>query len=199
MQIKNERLATWLKKALRESHADEIEYHNSVVQDLSSRFTKTQQKLDTLYDEKIEGNISPEFYERKFVQYSNELEEITNALQRHKNANVSYVELGSSILDLTQRAREIYEKASPEKRRKLLSIVFGDLKLKNKTLAPGYNKAFVFIRERVNKLNQEEFTLEPTASSNKAVILESAQNSQDWLPDLDSNQDTQIQSLRSYH
>ena len=187
LTIKNERLAAWLKKALQESHADEVAYHNGALQELNGRFTKAQQKIDMLYDEKLEGKISQEFYEKKFAQYSQELDEIIAATQRHKNANISYVELGSSILDLTQRAREIYAKASPERKRKLLGIVFSELKLRDKVLLPEYNAAFAFIRERVNKLNEEEFTLEPKITGDKAVILESAQNSQDWLPDRDSN------------
>jgi site-specific DNA recombinase len=185
LHIKNDRLAAWLKKALQESHVDEMEYHNSAIQELNGRFTKQMQKVDTLYDEKLEGNITPEFYERKFAQYSQELDDVTNALQRHKNANLSYIELGASILDLTQRAREIYAYASPEKKRKLLSIVFAGLRLKDKTLVPDYNKAFQFIRERVEVINTEDSTYERLPSSKEAVILESAQNFEPWLRGLD--------------
>jgi len=49
----------------------------------------------------------------------------------------------------------------------------------------GYNKAFAFIRERVNMLNSEEFTPELTPSSNTAVILDSEKNSQIWLAFID--------------
>ncbi len=182
LQIKNERLAGWIQKALKESHADEVQYHTSALSELNSRLTRTQQKVDVLYDEKLDGKITPEFYEKKFVQYSQELEEVIASIKRHKDANISYIELGSSILDLTQRARELYEKkASPEKKRKLLSLVFAGLKLKDKIITPVYNKAFQFIIERVNTINSEEITLEPKTSSNKAVILESGVNSEDLL------------------
>lgn len=159
-------------------------YHNNALGELNSRLARTQQRVDTLYDEKIDGMITQEFYEKKFAQYSVELDEIISSIQRHKNANVSYIELGSSILDLTQRARELYkEKATPEQKRKLLGIVFAELQLKDKIVTPVYNKAFQFIVERVNTLNSEEFTLEPKISSNKAVILESDLNSETWLGD----------------
>ena len=191
LHIKNERLAQWIQKALKESHADEMEYHNTALAELNSRLTRTQQKVDMLYDEKLEGKISADFYEKKLAQYSQELEEIIASIQRHKDANISYIELGSSILDLTQRARALYEeKASPEKKRKLISLVFAELQLKDKVVTPVFNKAFQFIIERVNTLNSEETTLEPKTSSNKAVVLESDQNSQDWLGDRDSNPDT---------
>ena len=199
LAIKNERLADWLKKALQESHADEVAYHNSALQELNGRLTKTQQKIDMLYDEKLEGKISQEFYEKKFAQYSQELDEIIAATQRHKNANISYIELGSSILDLTQRAREIYAKASPEKKRKLLGIVFAGLKLRDKALIPEYNAAFSFIRERVNAINSKEITLERLPSSKQAVILESSKNTDFLLRVRDSNPNTILQRDVSYH
>lgn len=200
LRIQNERLAEWLKKALKESHADEVRYHNAALADLSSRLARTQQRVDTLYDEKIDGNITPEFYDKKFTQYSKELDEITASIERHKNANVSYVELGSAIIDLTQRAEELYKnKATPEQKRKLLNIVFGKLLLKDKVVTPVYNKAFEFLAERVNTLNSEEFTLEPKITSDKAVTLESELNSEDWLPGRDSNPGDKCQKLASYH
>ena len=188
LKISNQRLAEWLKKALKESHAEEVKYHNAALADLSSRLARTQQRVDTLYDEKIDGNITPGFYNKKFTQYTEELDEITASIERHKNANVSYVELGSAIIDLTQRAEELYrEKATPEQKRKLLNIVFSKLLLKDKVVTPEFNPAFKFIFERVNTLNTEEFTLEPKITSNKAVTLESELNSESWLPDRDSN------------
>lgn len=188
LKITNERLAEWLKKALKESHADEVKYHNSALADLTSRLARTQQRVDTLYDEKIDGNITPDFYSKKFTQYTEELDEITASIERHKNANVSYVELGSAIIDLTQRAEGLYrEKATPEQKRKLLNIVFKKLLLKDKVLTPEFNPAFKFIFERVKTLNSEEFTLEPKITSNKAVTIESELNSEDWLAVWDSN------------
>jgi site-specific DNA recombinase len=203
LHIKNQRLADWLQKALKESHADEVDYHTTVVRELNHSHARTMQKLDTLYDEKIDKNITQEFYDRKFKQYSEELTEIDKAIVKHTNASISYIELGASILDLTQRAREIYTKATPEKKRKLLSVVFAELKLKDKAITPVYNKAFEFIAQRVNTINEAEddmdVTLELEKLNTKAVILESDKKSEDLLGYKDSNLDTQDQNLMSYH
>ena len=199
LHIKNERLAQWLQKALKESHADEVDYHTSVVKELNHSHARAMQRLDTLYDEKIEKNITEEFYDRKFKQYSQELTEIDKALVKHTNASVSYIELGATILDLTQQAREIYMKASPEKKRKILSIVFEGFLLKDKIVTPIYNKAFKFIADRVETINIEDDTLELENSSNKAVILETDIKSDVLLGYKDSNLDTQDQNLMSYH
>lgn len=193
LHIKNQRLADWLQKALKESHADEVDYHTSVMNQLNNANARTMQKIDTLYDEKVDGNITQEFYDRKFKQYTQELEDIVKAIAKHKNASVSYIELGSSILDLTQRARELYTKASPEKKRKLLSVVFAELRLKDKIVTPVYNEAFDFIVKRANRLNdvedEETFTLELEKLNTKAVILQSEKISDDLLGYKGSNLD----------
>jgi len=81
LHIKNERLAEWLRNALKESHADEVKYHDEALAELSSRLKRTQQRVNTLYDEKIDGHISNDFYDKKFEQYSEELVEGTPNLR----------------------------------------------------------------------------------------------------------------------
>lgn len=199
LHINNERLAEWLKKALKESHADEAEYHNKALAELNTRLQRTQQRVDTLYDEKLDGNITNDFYDKKFAQYSKELDAITIAIAKHKDANLSYVELGSHILDLTQRAEDLYHKATKQQKRKLLGIVFDKLLVEDKVVTPVYNKAFEFIVERVNTLNSQEITLERNTTSNKAVIVESGLDSKNVLPDRDSNPNYWCQKPVSYH
>jgi len=130
--IKNDRMAEWLKDALKQSHADEIKYHNSALHDLNSRHTRTQQKIDTLYDEKLDKKITVEFYEKKLAQYSAELDAIIASIQKHKDANINYIQLGVNIIELSQRAQELYlNKATVDDRRLLLTTIFEDLKLKD--------------------------------------------------------------------
>ena len=50
-------------------------------------------------------------------------EEILSAIERHSEAQTKYFELGVSILELSQKAREIYQKASVEQKRMLLKLM----------------------------------------------------------------------------
>ena len=190
LHITNTRLAEWLKTALKESHADEVKYHNAALSELTGRLKKTQLRVDTLYDEKLDGSISPEFYKRKFKQYSKELDTITGSIERHKDANLSYVELGSHILDLTQRVEQLYsDKATKSQKRRLLNIVFKQLLIKDKIVTPVFNEPFGYIAERVNTLNSGKITLQPNVEGSKAVVVESRIDSKFLLPDRDSNPD----------
>lgn len=142
--IKSPRLVEWIKKALKNSHADEMVYNESSRNELQKRYAATQRRIDSLYDDKIDGKISEDFYRTKFQQYSQEKEGVVNALKRLDTANTRYYELGASVIDLAHRARAIYsnEKTSQEDRRVLLSIVFSNLKLNGQKLEVSYSKAF---------------------------------------------------------
>ena len=54
------------QKALKESHQDELEYHNKAIEKLNRRYQQVQRRLSILYDDKLDGKITPEFYEEKF-------------------------------------------------------------------------------------------------------------------------------------
>ncbi len=152
--IKNPMLAEWIKKALKESHKEEIEYHNKAIEELKRRYDQIQRRLNLLYDDKLDGRITPEFYEEKFKQYTKEKEEIVVAMERHSNAQTKYFELGISILELSQKAKEIYQKATIDEKRMLLSLVFSDLRLNEGKLKAVFSKPFEILANSVVKTNK---------------------------------------------
>ena len=172
LEIKNEKLLNWIKKALKESHSDEMEYHNKVLQELNKQYAQIQKRIDALYDDKIDDNISKEFYQRKFEQYRCEQNAVLNRIHHHKEANVNYFELGINILELSQKTKDIYLSRSAEEKRQLLSFVFSNLSLKDGNLSPVYAPAFQIVAKR-------------------------AEN-QDWLGRMDSNHHNGIQNPGSY-
>ena len=164
--IKNKRIAEWIKKALKESHQDEIEYHNKAIEELNRRYEQIQRRINMLYDDKLDGKITPEFYEQKFKQYTEEKEEIVSSIKKHSNAQTKYFELGMSILELSQKAKEIYQKATIEEKRTLLTLVFSNLYLNEGKLSVSYTPAFEILSNCVSATNK---IFEPAKSDiNKA-------------------------------
>lgn len=141
--IKNKRLLEWVRKALKESHQDEKEYHSSVMEDLEKERRRVERRLDLLYDERIDGKIDKGFYERKRDQYEEQLERISEAISKHTKANIDYKRLGINIFELSQIGKEIYEKdALPGEKKDLLRFIFSNLKLKDEKLYPTYKNGF---------------------------------------------------------
>lgn len=162
--IKNKKFAGWIEKALRESHQDEIEYHNKSREELNHRYEQIQRRLNILYDDKLDGKITPEFYEQKFKQYTKEKEELVSAIEKHSNAQTKYFELGVNILELSQKAKEIYQKAKIEQKRTLLSLIFSNLSLNEGKLKVSFTKPFEILVNSVKATNE---IFEPQSLSKK--------------------------------
>jgi len=155
-EIKSRRLVEWIRKALKEGHQDEIEYHKSALEELKRSYERIQRRIDQLYDDKVDGRIDEEFFNHKFEQYKKEKEKIINAIQRHSNASNKYFELSVNLYELSQRAREIYQKASLEEKRDLISLVFEELLLDEGKLIFTYSKPFQLLYEAINSTNSSK-------------------------------------------
>lgn len=150
LHIRKPKTVEWIRQTLKDSHQDEMEYHMGAVRKLDVAAERNQRRLDSLYDDKLDGKIPLDLYERKLAQYSEEHEQILEARARHKHANISYFELGMNILELSQRAQEMYENgATMEERRRLLRIVFLNLNLEDGNIVPDYSRPFDWLAEGV--------------------------------------------------
>ena len=153
---KNERVLKWLEKALKEHHAEEIQYTGNQREGLNRSFERIQKRLEAIYEDKIDGKIPVEFYERKFKEYSVEKEQVLESLQKLNQGNTKYYEAGYAIHELACRAQAIYlsPKASPEDKRLLLSYVFSNLTENADKIKGNYTLAFEFLMEWMPKLNR---------------------------------------------
>jgi hypothetical protein len=52
-------------KALHQSHADEKRFREDAIVRLQEEQSKIQNRLDKLYDDRLDGFIEPDFFERK--------------------------------------------------------------------------------------------------------------------------------------
>ena len=124
-----------------------------------------------LYDDKLDGKITPEFYEKKFKQYSKEKEDVLDSLERHSEAQTKYFELGVNILEISKMAKELYLKNLTEGRRTLLSLIFSSLSLNEEKLEAQYTKPFQIIFQRNLQLKSSKI---PQALKMPVKILEPA-------------------------
>ena len=156
LQIKNTRLADWINKALKESHKEEIDYHNNIINDLNSRSATIQKRLDRLYDDKLDEIITDDMYKRKFQQYTEEKDHIIKSLSDHSQANSKYLEMGVNIYELSQRASELYLKANAQEKRQLINHVLEKITLDNGHLSFNYTKSFSILLNTINFANSSK-------------------------------------------
>jgi len=156
LQLKSMRLSEWIRKALKETHKDEIAVHSSSVSELTKRQVLLKQRLDKLYDDKLDDKISEDFYQRKYEEYSAELRNLDKSLSKVNNASLSYFELSLNFYDLSQRSTEIYNKASIEEKRSLIKVIFDSLTIDNGVLEWNYSKPFKMLYDAVQTTNSSK-------------------------------------------
>jgi DNA invertase Pin-like site-specific DNA recombinase len=160
MAPKGKRVLEVIEKALKESHGDEIKYYTSAVAEINNTLNVVQRRLEAIYEDKIDGKITPEFYLKKLEEYSKQKDEATEALKRVNEGNTKYYEAGYALHELAVKSYEIYKspKATTEDRRLLLSKIFSNISLDACKITPVYTPAFEFLTKWIPKLNE---TFEP--------------------------------------
>lgn len=166
LQIKNPRLVSWIRRALKESHKDEIEYHSSALNELQQRYDQIQKRLDRLYDDKLDNEITEKFYEKKFKQYITEKERLVAAIEKHSQASNKYFQEGINIYDLSQKVSQIYLNAQKEEKRRLIKLVFSTLTQNDGKLGYSYTKAFEILSGAVKTTNSSKIEELPKITSN---------------------------------
>ncbi len=155
LQIKNSRIAEWIKKAIKESHQDKIAYYSSSISELQKRQEQLNKRLEKMYEDKLDEKITQAYYDAKARRYKDELNENEKMIHKHNNANTKYYELGSKVYDLSQKAYEIYLMAkNNDDKRLLINLVFSEIHLSDNKLIAAYSKPFKLLSELVELTNE---------------------------------------------
>jgi DNA invertase Pin-like site-specific DNA recombinase len=141
-KISNPRLLDWVKKALLESHKGDIEYSASALTELQKQIAVVQNRLDRLYDDKLDQKITEDMYQRKFEQYTNEKNIALQGIAKYSGVKDEYQELGSLLQDLSQRGEELFQKASVVQKRKIINFMLTNISIQNRLISYEYTKPF---------------------------------------------------------
>ena len=154
LKLKNSRIYEWVKKTIKENQKDTFQLHESTVKDLNQRLSQIQIRLDRIYDDKLDGKISEEFYQRKFDQFSKEKEDIAEAIQKHSEVNNDSYKLNLSFFELAQKAKNVFISSNdPEKRKSLIRLILREIKLDDNEFKYEFTKTFQLISQATGLSN----------------------------------------------
>ncbi len=157
LEVKNKRIQTWIHKALKEGHEDESHYYSTAVNELTKQHEVVKTRLDRLYDDKVDGKISQEFYDAKFRKYTDEREGILEELGKHANADTKYLEKTITFYELSQSAKEryLYTKGIEEKR-VMLNDIFKSLTFRDGKLYFEFTPVFTILKKLADISNRDK-------------------------------------------
>jgi hypothetical protein len=108
-----------LRSALRASHAALVEARDRELGQVRRQLEVLQQRLDRAYDDRLDGRLSVEDYERRAQGWREEQGRLRRQLEAHAGADQATVEQGLALLDLATMAIRLWDRQEPAEQRKI--------------------------------------------------------------------------------
>lgn len=140
-----------------------------------------------MYVDKLDGQIDAAFFDRMAAQWRDEQARCLRDIERHQNANRSYLDEGVHVLELAQSARRLFDRQEPREKRRLLDFVVSNCSWKRGELTIELRQPFDIITQAT-----------ASAVASTAPSDTNLSQSGNWLGDLDSNQGCPVQSREFY-
>jgi site-specific DNA recombinase len=131
-----------------------------------------------MYVDKLDGLVDTAFFEKMSNQWREEQNRCQREIERHQNADKSYLSEGVALLDLARNAQRLFAKQEPREKRRLLNFVLSNCTWEDGEVVATFREPFDILAETTNAAALAE--MGESVKSAKSEI---------WLGDLDSNQD----------
>jgi site-specific DNA recombinase len=155
--------------------------HEAAIKRHQAEHKRLQDRINAMYVDKLDGLVDTAFFDKMSNQWRDEQLRCLREVERHQNADKSYMDEGVQLLELARNAQRLFSRQEPREKRRLLNFV-----LSNCSWEDGEDG------EVVATFRQPfDILAETTAFSSRRHADETAKPAKKeiWLGDLDSNQD----------
>ena len=132
---------------MRNSHVEEERFHREAVTRLQEEYNRLQRRIDAMYVDKLDGKVGEQFFDQKSAEWREEQRDILRAMDQHHSANESYMEEGVALLELANRAADLFEQQPASEKRRLLDFVLSNCTWANGELTPEFRQPFDMIAD----------------------------------------------------
>ena len=139
----------WTEETLKSRHIDAIETAKQLETSITSQMNRIQLMDKNLYDDKLAGDISPLQYKEKHEYLEAEKTALEERLKRIDDTLAHRLERSLVLLELTQRAAELYPTKSPEQKRLILCQLFKKMIYKDGSVSVIYTDFSKMIAKKV--------------------------------------------------
>ena len=167
-----------MRDALHASHADERREHEEAIKRHQAGYNRLNDRIHAMYVDKLDGLVDTAFYEKMSNQWREEQSRCQREIERHQNADKSYLDEGVALLELARNAQRLFAKQEPREKRRLLNFLLSNCTWEDGEVVATFRQPFDMLAETATAAARIEADEE--AKSAKSEI---------WLGDLDSNQD----------
>ena len=112
-----------------------------------------RKRVESIYEDKLDGEISEEFYKKKVQEYRREQNNIKVKMDNLHEADQQYYLTANLLLQLARRASEIFKSSKPDIKRQLFKLVLSNPTINDGTLCATIRKPFSYFAEGLSRSN----------------------------------------------
>lgn len=113
----------YIVQGLKESLSSEKTFHTEAMAGIERQLTTLRKKLETIYEDRLEGVITKEYWMQKHDEYTRDEQSLVKAMEQHKRGASSYYTTGIQLIELTEKAATLYKRQGATDRRRLLRFI----------------------------------------------------------------------------
>lgn len=144
----------WLAIAMKTRHNDVVKDNEQLIQSIQMQIDRVTRMDANLYDDKLAGEISQAVYSEKHQVFEEQKTALEQRLSQVDKTASKSLEQRLVLLELSQKAAQIYQKKSPDQKRLIISKLFEEFKYKGGILSVNYTKFAQAIAQNVLKTHQ---------------------------------------------
>ena len=163
---------TWLQEAVTESDLNEKGARERELKRLAEQHRRVQAKLEAIYDDRLEGRISKDLYDRKSHDLRTQGLELLGRMNEMRVSAPAPVEDAINLMDLTSRAAELFLMQSAPEKQRFLRLVLKSATWQDGRLCIEFENPF----ENLRCSNQLSRTKQTANGSANGEI-------ENWLPE----------------
>lgn len=123
-----------IRQTLDSVHKDKMDFHNRELDKLTREKKTLTQMMDNLYIDKLKGSITDSAYDKFYQKFKDQALDINLRLEQLQEAENNYYVTAKYLLDLTNRAYELFMSSEVEEKRHLIKLILSNLELKDENI-----------------------------------------------------------------
>jgi DNA invertase Pin-like site-specific DNA recombinase len=145
----------WMRDALHASHAEERREHEEAIRRLEAECSRLDDRVHAMYADKLDGLINAAFFQKMSNQWREEQDRCRRDIERHRNADRSYLSEGVALLELANNAQRLFAQQEPREKRRLLNFLLSNCTWNDGVLIASFRQPFDMLAETIAAVRSE--------------------------------------------
>ena len=100
-----------------------MDFRDASVSRLQVQYDRLQRRIDTAYEDRLDGGIAADFFERRAAEWRKAQTTLRRRMDAFAAADQAYIDQGIALLELARRAVVLYERQNSREKRRLLDFL----------------------------------------------------------------------------